>query len=70
MGNKWAWEAGHYTDVGLFLKNQESWNRAGFVAFWVFIAILALTIFLMLFAAGVSWSLFDHALDFNNETYL
>lgn len=41
-GNKWAWEAGNYRDVQDFREKQESWNRAGFVAFWIEIAIVAL----------------------------
>lgn len=44
MGNKWAWQAGRFTSVEDFKARQASWNRAGFVAFWVYIAILVICI--------------------------
>jgi len=28
-GNEWAWEAGNYTDLESFRKNQEGWKRLG-----------------------------------------
>ncbi|WP_124059522.1 ribonuclease G [Vaginisenegalia massiliensis] len=41
-GNEWAWRDGQYTDVETFKKVQATWNRAGFIQFLVFLAVLVL----------------------------
>lgn len=41
-GNQWAWETGQYATPAECIRHQASWNRAGFVAFFVYIAILIL----------------------------
>ena len=43
-GNEWAWKANNYSDIATFKAVQETWNRAGFVAFWIFIAVMAIYI--------------------------
>jgi len=47
-GNEWAWKAGNYTDIELFKKVQEPWDRAGKVSFFILLGIFALY-FLALF---------------------
>ncbi|EPI00495.1 hypothetical protein D920_00858 [Enterococcus faecalis 13-SD-W-01] len=41
-GNEWAWQKGEYQDIETFLAIQKTWNRAGFVAFIITIAVLIL----------------------------
>lgn len=41
-GNRWAWENNEYRDLEEFKKVQDSWNRAGFVAFIIYIIIFVL----------------------------
>ncbi|MEA4922450.1 MAG: hypothetical protein VB031_03670 [Eubacteriaceae bacterium] len=53
MGNKWAWEKGRFTSVEDFKAKQESWNRAGFVAFWVYIGLLV--VYVIAAIALASW---------------
>lgn len=54
-GNKWAWEAGGYYDVRMFQMVQEPWNRAGKVAFIIFIAVLAFYILIAIVAGSAAF---------------
>lgn len=45
-GNKWLWESGRYQTPQELLNSQETWNRAGFVAFIIYIALIVLNIVL------------------------
>jgi hypothetical protein len=42
--NEWAWKTGEYRDLETFKRVQESWNRAGFVYFWIALGISILSI--------------------------
>ncbi|MCL1853858.1 MAG: hypothetical protein FWF88_12705 [Peptococcaceae bacterium] len=52
-GNEWAWKTGKYKDLETFKAVQESWNAAGFIYFFVQLAIVVLVIlmYVFLFAA-------------------
>ncbi len=41
-GNQWLWESGQYSNTTELLNSQKSWNRAGFVGFFIFLAIIIL----------------------------
>ena len=41
-GNQWAWDNNDYRDLEEFKKVQDTWNRAGFIAFIIFIIIFVL----------------------------
>ena len=55
-GNEWAWNAGNYRDPATFNAVQATWNRAGKVMFFVWLALVALYVILIVvtMAAGVS----------------
>lgn len=52
-GNQWAWETGQYSTPAECLSHQSSWNRAGFVYFFVAIA-LAVLYFIIFAIAGAA----------------
>lgn len=47
-GNEWAWKAGNFSDPKLFAATQDSWNRAGKVAFIIALSIAALYILIFI----------------------
>lgn len=46
-GNEWAWKSGEFKNLEEFLVTQRTWNRAGFVCFWVYLALIIITIILL-----------------------
>ena len=46
-GNEWAWRAGNYQNLEMFWAVQRTWNRAGFVYFWIFVSIFALYLLIL-----------------------
>ncbi|MCL1918577.1 MAG: ribonuclease G [Peptococcaceae bacterium] len=58
-GNEWAWKAGNYQNVETFKAVQDTWNRAGFVYFWIFVGILALYLLMFLLVAIGLFSAFN-----------
>ena len=52
-GNEWAWKAGDYKNAEDFRKVQDTWNRAGFVFFIVFLVCIVLEI-LFFVSAGTA----------------
>ena len=51
-GNEWAWKNGNYSNTREFFLVQDTWNRAGFVAF--IIALIFVVIYVLFFAAIIS----------------
>lgn len=47
-GNEWAWKEGNYKSSEEFFRVQDTWNRAGFVAF--IITIVVLVVYILFFA--------------------
>jgi hypothetical protein len=43
-GNIWAWKSGKFKDLDTFLTAQRTWNTAGFVFFWVYVALIILEV--------------------------
>ncbi len=41
-GNQWLWESGQFSTTTELLNSQKSWNRAGFVGFFIFIGLIVL----------------------------
>lgn len=58
-GNKWAWESGNYESVQDFLSKQDSWNRAGFVTFWVALAVIVICTIMSIAIGATLLSVFD-----------
>jgi len=51
-GNEWALKNGNYSNPREFLLVQDTWNRAGFVAF--IIALIFIVIYVIFFAVLIS----------------
>jgi hypothetical protein len=62
-GNEWAWKTGEYKDIETFKAVQESWSRAGFVSFWIFVGVLALYIIALIVGLTVFSLPFSHLTD-------
>jgi hypothetical protein len=43
-GNVWAWKSGKFKDLDTFLTTQRTWNTAGFIYFWVCLALIILEV--------------------------
>ena len=67
-GNEWAWKANHYKDVDTFRAVQETWNRAGFVYFWIYVALIVFYI-IFLVAVGASISSLSGFMDGYSNSY-
>lgn len=48
-GNDWAWQKGDYSSAYEFKKVQSTWNRAGLLAFILY--IIGMVLYFMFFAA-------------------
>ncbi|MCI1986259.1 MAG: ribonuclease G [Lactobacillus sp.] len=61
-GNEWAWQNGDYQDVETFNAVQATWNRAGFVAFLIYIISFAVVFIFygMIIAALIGGSSYDY----------
>ncbi|MDR3072138.1 MAG: hypothetical protein LBU41_01455 [Clostridiales Family XIII bacterium] len=57
LGNQWAWKSGHFKDLKTFEATQETWNRAGFVAFLIAIAGLAILIVTLIVMVSIFGSI-------------
>jgi len=51
-GNEWAWQNGNYSNPREFFLVQDTWNRAGFVAF--IITLIFIVIYVLFFAVIIS----------------
>lgn len=51
-GNEWAWKAGEFKNPEEFLVIQRTWNRAGFVCFLVYLAVIIISIILLASCVG------------------
>ena len=64
-GNKWLWESGRYQTPQELLKSQETWNRAGFVAFIIYLILLVLYIILVVIVGVATTTvMYDDAIYF------
>lgn len=67
-GNTWLWETGQYKTVDELNASQESWKRAGFVAFIACLVVFAISIFFILIAGAALISLLGSEY-YNNNTF-
>ncbi len=64
-GNKWLWESGRYQTPQELIKSQETWNRAGFVAFIIYLILLVLYIILVVIVGVATTTvMYDDAIYF------
>lgn len=68
-GNQWAWETGQYSTPAECLSHQSSWNRAGFIYFFVTIAILVLYLIIFAIAGAAIMAALGGGGYYNNYYY-
>ena len=65
-GMRWAWEAGlekgeyRPDELHIFLRVQRTWNTAGFVYFWIYVAIMVIYIIVLAFSVNTMLNPFNY----------